>query len=72
MNNDLKPCPFCGGEAGIIHDRTIDGNVSFGSTRIVCKNCKCQTQEYANDGYYGERYSDSDVASIWNRRANDE
>ena len=70
--SELKLCPFCGGEANILHIRISDGYVSFGATKVICKNCKCQTHEYANDGYYGECYSDTDVAAIWNRRVKDE
>lgn len=51
--NELLPCPFCGGEAGLVpynDDTECD---------IVCKTCKCRTWRYS---------SIDDANSAWNRR----
>lgn len=53
---ELKPCPFCGGEA-----RTYDGNIdTFG---VVCK--KCGAKVY---GYETRKKADN----AWNRRVGGE
>ena len=58
MATELKPCPFCGGEAEAFED---DGN--FG---VHCKNYNCIgydiEPQYIEDGY---------AIEAWNRRAED-
>ena len=52
MENKLKPCPFCGGEA-----RRYEGiNFGFG---VVCKKCGAKVDGYA---------SKSSASRVWNRR----
>ena len=36
---ELEPCPFCGGEAFMIHGYDY---------RVECDNCGCRTQEYVS------------------------
>lgn len=41
MNKELKPCPFCGGEAITYSDRLdYEGNLLYG---VMCKNTGCCT-----------------------------
>ena len=56
MNEKLKPCPFCGGDAVIMGKRAV---------YIMCGNYKCmaRTDKYAKPKFAKE---------AWNRRANDE
>ena len=56
MTNELKPCPFCGGEA-----RRYCGNTDANS--IVCKRCGAKVYGYA---------SKSAATRAWNRRYTDE
>lgn len=35
---NLKPCPFCGGEAEIVHS-----DCKINDTRIQCTNCNVKT-----------------------------
>ena len=60
---ELKPCPFCGGDAEFdfaILDVKHEGFVTF--KKAKCKSCKAQTN------IYRER---EDAALAWNRRADD-
>lgn len=54
MNEELKPCPFCGGEAG---KRLDEDNPKYWS--VMCNKCHCKTSGY----------QDYTIAvSIWNTR----
>ena len=65
----LKPCPFCGGEAEIKKDNTCMGHGDYGSCKWVkCKECGTSTKKYLCDGYYGCECTDEELAEKWNRR----
>lgn len=65
---ELKPCPFCGGEAYYRTPQHEKGT-AFDIMMIECK--KCGASPYAVSVY--ENASDSDkktvIAEYWNRRA---
>ena len=57
---ELKPCPFCGGEASLYHGDSTDGYIR--GTQYVEAFC----------GWCGARirgYSDTEIMQKWNRRA---
>ena len=58
---ELKPCPFCGGEARVCdNEQTVF---------VRCKECSCQAQEITAN----TKYCAWDLAvDSWNRRVNDE
>ena len=56
MNDELKPCPFCGGKA--ILDETNENEVFVG-----CYDC------YAHTGLYCYK---QDAIDVWNKRAQPE
>lgn len=57
-NSELKPCPFCGGEAEIVQD-----DIFWMQKRIRCKDENC----FAG---YGVTFHDFDVLlTAWNQRA---
>lgn len=69
---DLKPCPFCGGEAVLMLDRESSG------WYVLCKGCysKTDTQIPSPRAPLGRDYDAVVIAIetaeiIWNRRAND-
>lgn len=61
MSDELKPCPFCGGEAvlEIDHD-TIQPDAPIDWKRVRCNNCNIRTTW---------RKSEADAIEAWNRRA---
>lgn len=52
----LKPCPFCGGKAGIYPDY-------LGYYMVQCNKCGIRTER---------KCEESEVINDWNRRTNDE
>lgn len=63
--NELKPCPFCGGEAEIVGGPEnwtptfYDPDSGGDPIAVVCKTCACGLHFF--DGY-------AEAASAWNRR----
>lgn len=55
MSEELKPCPFCGGEARLVHCMNAP-------CRVVCEECGCGTRWFACDGR-------EHAIDEWNRRA---
>ena len=42
--DELKKCPFCGGEAETRDLKDFDGKVIMAS--VVCKQCEAKTKQY--------------------------
>lgn len=57
---ELKPCPFCGGEAQLEHD--YHGN---GSSHVICKRCGLRSVSFIRSF---ETASDLNAIEYWNRR----
>lgn len=55
---ELKPCPFCGGEA-------IDCEIETGNWRIGCNNARCRGDWFASKFYPTK----SAAIEAWNTRA---
>ena len=60
MMTELKPCPFCGGEA-FVHKFTIEGTDGF-FISVMCRVCYAQT---------GNQTKEAHAIEAWNRRADD-
>lgn len=56
--NELKPCPFCGGEACIQRHEFIGYADTFG---VVCLDCCCETRQFFE--------TKKEAIEAWNRRA---
>ena len=54
---ELKPCPFCGGEAYLADQRHV-----FCRVYVTCLNCDCRT------AFWGDV---PQAIEAWNRRAGD-
>ena len=66
MRDELKPCPFCGGEAAVMYAVTDDGTKTIS---VVCQKCSI--------GIFRARTSENDwnawekpekAIAAWNRR----
>lgn len=65
MANELKPCPFCGGEAEVGLDQ---GSFGMSYAFAYCKNCKARSKQFA------VRYdicAKDEAINAWNRRWKD-
>lgn len=58
---ELKPCPFCGGDAQLEHIH--DG---FGYSYVRCKKCGVESVKFIKSF---EVSSDKEAVEFWNRRA---
>jgi Lar family restriction alleviation protein len=84
MNNDLKPCPFCGYASPKITEKRSGNYRRTGDMfQILCGKCKARgpiyTAKYTRSGEYGKyNYAKEPTAQLeaqqkaidaWNRRA---
>ena len=83
---ELKPCPFCGGDAGMHMQTTYLAKGQKERSqgwRVKCKSCKAQTQlvfcnlvesvaNRINNATDTKEDAKRIVADAWNRRASDE
>lgn len=57
MNNELKPCPFCGGEADILE--VNDDTNNFHGYVACCLTCGCGTPGSEDE---------AECCAVWNNR----
>lgn len=57
---ELKPCPFCGSKASIVHDKPFRGNEPTYHPVVACTNCK------AAMGYFRDN---QEAVNAWNHRS---
>ena len=62
----LLPCPFCGGEAKTIVNKSTQGQTA----RTSCETCSCSKTMVRHPNYEGDIEADSITG--WNRRAKPE
>lgn len=55
--NELKPCPFCGGEAEILTAESMHGGYLFG---IMCNDCRSRGDVFDTE---------AEAIAAWNTRA---
>ena len=64
MNEELKPCPFCGGEADMVYGvPAYDGSYAF------CIECGLRTESYKTKS--GSTWDVDSAITAWNRRQPD-
>ena len=75
--NELKPCPFCGGEAALKDTKFWMSDAVY----VVCTSCGASVQKkFANHTVYKDgkemfitkEQAEHRVFNAWNRRANDD
>ena len=67
---ELKPCPFCGGQAELVTG--YQEHILFYDTKYVyvrCKNCKAETDSVNLSAYYSAK---DKAIENWNRRENND
>ena len=69
-HNELKPCPFCGGEAQI-RQNDVCGGFGMYITKYFVMCAKCGARGASADDYYFE-HPLAKAVTAWNRRANNE
>lgn len=60
---NLKPCPFCGGKAEIIINKSKQGQTA----NIYCTKCSCRKTLLRYPNYEGS--IEREAIETWNRRA---
>ena len=65
---ELKPCPFCGGEAELKKDSYTFGIEKIGRVYCRCLNCGIVTPVYEASLDY---CAVNKVIEVWNTRVND-
>ncbi len=58
MLEEIKKCPFCGGNAGVFEDE-FEGNKIY---MVACEQCAISTAAYEHD---------QSAINDWNKRVND-
>lgn len=69
MMFDLKPCPFCGGEAKLCTSVT-SGSIHRPIAWVKCVSCDCGTPSLIDSGKDGKNILE--VVDMWNKRAGEE
>lgn len=66
--SELKPCPFCGGEAILCKDLNPDGHFAHKMVYVECNSCGCSTKHYRSSDDRRITTRVSDAINAWNRR----
>ena len=62
---ELKPCPFCGGEAEYLYFASSRCNF----VKVQCKTCRSSTRAFVQvDEYRQQRPGEEQAGNFWNRR----
>ena len=74
MSNELKPCPFCGGEAvaKFVSPYFVKEDYQGLCYVVGCKECGCSTSLYYSYKHMYDDEAKEQAIAAWNRRTNDE
>ncbi len=65
---ELKPCPFCGGEAKLKHGFPGQQQQGMRQATVQCKTCGCRTVTYRQFPYEPWKNVDEYAIFVWNKR----
>lgn len=68
MSEELKPCPFCGGEARMSSGTHAIGRKTYRTAKCTCSECGV-TRSAVLDVCASLDEAESNAADAWNRRA---
>lgn len=68
MSEELKPCPFCGGEACMDSGTYVIGRKTYRTAKCKCRECGV-TRSAVLDIYASLDEAESKAIEAWNRRA---
>lgn len=68
MSEELKPCPFCGGEARMSSGTHAIGRKTYRTAKCTCRECGV-TRSAVLDVCASLDEAESNAADAWNRRA---
>lgn len=71
MQEELKRCPFCGGEAKIRHVGKAPKKHDLG-VQVRCKICSCGTEVLYPFWHFGYEQRKNLVIERWNRRVKED
>lgn len=66
---ELKPCPFCGGEARLKHGKPYQQGKGKKSAFVQCRVCDAKTKTVFDLAYQAWQDMDKFAIERWNRRA---
>lgn len=70
--SELKPCPFCGGEAEFYRTPILTKKQWVDSVTVKCPTCEARTARVLYDAMkHGDGGEYVEAATAWNRRATD-
>lgn len=68
MSEELKPCPFCGGEAKLV--KIERDNYPYGTCDyicyVLCKNCGVTGKTFSSENQ--NEYKETEAITAWNTR----
>lgn len=65
---ELKPCPFCGGEARLKHGFPSQQKPGKRTSFVQCKDCKAKTETIVQVAFMAWKDVDRYAVEAWNRR----
>lgn len=70
--DELKRCPFCGGEAEMVSKFMMANGFRGIAYRVRCSECYAQSPYKRNPILHGFHVSSDKAVEAWNRRADDD
>lgn len=70
---DMKPCPFCGGEAILERkSRTVVHGATRRNTYVRCTQCDSRGRRFLYFEFDPKKQAENEAVNAWNRRVTDE